>query len=214
VCVLKLSFCPLDEQVDLSGLSNRQLLSVMESPYFAGSDEWRGFFELDAIGAFNTTQESVFYPECYPILTDADVETHFNATSCPRGSNGESCCLNWRRRKVHLPNALETGVFGMPLRKFDQSSPTGWKMVEGSSNFDLTIPSFQSLSLAEYCTAIAENRFKGTVRGTRASSINREDNTLCNYRYALLVDFFQDLEINPFVSYLPNVTSSEDRAQF
>lgn len=215
VCVLRLSFCPLDEQVDLSGLSNRQLLSVVESPYFAGSDEWRGFFNLDAMAAFNATQASVFYPECYAIFTDSDVETYFNATPCPSGSTGLNCCLNWKRVKVSLPNALETGVFGMPLRKYDQSSPAaGWKMVEGSSNFDLSVPPFQSLSLAEYCTALAENRFKGTVRGTRASSINREDNTLCNYRYALLVDFFQDLEINPFVSYLGNVTSSQDRNPF
>lgn len=214
VCVLKLSFCPLDQQVDLSGLSNRQLLSVLESPYFAGSDEWRGFFNLNAMEAFNSSQTDVFYPECNAIITDADVEDFYNATACPPGSNGSNCCLNWKRNKVLLPNALETGVFGMPLRRFDMNSETGWKMMADSSNFDLMVPPFQPLSLAEYCTALAENRFKGTVRGTRASAINREDNTLCNFRYALLVDFFQDLEINPFVSYLSNVTSTQAENPF
>ena len=214
ICVLRLSFCPLDEQVDLSGLSNRQLLSVLESPYFAGSDEWRGFFNLNGMEAFNASQTDVFYPECNAIITDADVEAYYNASACPPGSNGSNCCLNWKRNKVMLPNALETGVFGMPLRRFDMDSPTQWKMVADSSNFDLTVPPYQPLSLAEYCTALAENRFKGTVRGTRASSINREDNTLCNFRYALLVDFFQDLEVNPFVSYLNNVTSTQDENSF
>ena len=99
------------------------------------------------------------------------------------------------------PNALESGVFGAPLRKADQTSATGWKMAPGSSNFDLTIPPGQPLSLAEYCTAIAENRFKGTVRGQRGSSINREDNVLCNFRAALLVDFFQNLSVNTFLNH-------------
>jgi hypothetical protein len=113
-----------------------------------------------------------------------------------------------------LPNALETGVFGMPLRRFDMDSPTGWKMAANSSNLDLVVSPFQPLSLPEYCTALAENRFKGTVCGTHASSINREDNVLCNFRYALLVDFFQDLEVNPFVSYLNNMTSTQDENAF
>lgn len=204
----------MDQQVDLSGLSNRQLLSVLESPYFAGSDEWSGFFNLDAKAAFNATQTDVFYPECKALFTDADVEANHSATACPSGSDGTNCCLNWKRNKVVLPNALETGVFGPPLRKFDVDSPTGWKMIAGSSNFDLTISPFQPLSLPEYCTALAENRFKGTVRGTRASSINREDNTLCNFRYALLVDFFQNLDINPFLSYLSNVTFTQDESAF
>ena len=80
----------------------------------------------------------------------------------------------------------------------------------GSSNFDLTVPPDQPLSLAEYCTALAENRFKGTVRGQPGSSINREDNTLCNFRAALLVDFFQDLNQNTFLNYFADVNTRSD----
>ena len=51
-------------------------------------------------------------------------------------------------------------------------------------------------------TDLAENRLKGTVRGQPGSKINREDNTLCNFRAALLVDFFQNLSvINTFLNY-------------
>mmetsp|Transcript_30433 Transcript_30433/g.50384 ORF Transcript_30433/g.50384 Transcript_30433/m.50384 type:complete len:664 (+) Transcript_30433:66-2057(+) len=207
LCLLKIAFCPFDEQSDFSGLSNRQILSVYEAPYFAGSEEWRGIFNLDAEGAFNLSQTAVWYSECVPLFNDADVEAHANTSSCPGNSNGNTCCLNWRRNKVMLPNALETGVHGPPLRKPDGASPTGYKMMPGSSNFDITLPPDQPLSLAEHCTALAENRFKGTIRQTISSRINREDNTLCNFRAALLVDFFQDLEINAFLNYFPQVNT-------
>lgn len=164
----------------------------------------------NAMDAFNATQTDVFYPECNAIITDADIEAYYSASPCPPGSNGTNCRLNWKRNKVNLPNVLETGVFGMPLRKFDPISPTGWKMVQNSSNFDLSL--FLSRSIVRLLLKI--DSFKGTIRGTCASSIDREDNTLCNFRYALLVDFFQDLEINPFVTYLSNVTSTQDTKPF
>ena len=87
-------------------------------------------------------QDTVFYPESFPLLTDdnATVKAHVSTKPCPANSDGGSCSLNWRRKKVVGPNALESGVFGAPLRKADQTSTTGWKMAPGSSNFDLTIP--------------------------------------------------------------------------
>jgi hypothetical protein len=203
LCLLKTAFCPFDQQADFSGLSNRQILTVFESAYFAGSDAWRGNFNLNATQAFGLPQDTVFYPESFSLLSDdnATLKAHASMNPCPASSDGASCSLNWRRKKVVGPNALETGVFGAPLRKADQTSITGWKMAPKSSNFDLAIPPGQPLSLAEYCTALAENRFKGTVRGQPGSKINREDNTLCNFRAALLVDFFQNLSVNTFLNH-------------
>ena len=124
-----------------------------------------------AMDAFNATQTDVFYPECNAIITDADIEAYYSASPCPPGSNGTNCRLNWKRNKVNLPNVLETGVFGMPLRKFDPISPTGWKMVQNSSNFDLSL--FLSRSIVRLLLKIdsreqfvAHARLQSTVKTT------------------------------------------------
>jgi hypothetical protein len=213
VCLLKTAFCPFDQQADFSGLSNRQILSVYESAYFAGSDKWRGFFNRNAMQAFNQPQDSIFYPENHVLLTDDDVENHATLVPCPPRSNGATCSLNWRRNKVVMTNALETGVFGYPplRQRINPNDPSSeWLRMPNSSNFLFNLPpppAVRPLSLAEYCTALAENRFKGTVRGQDGSKINREDNTLCNYRAALLVDVKQDLNVNTFMNYLSDVNT-------
>jgi len=178
--MVKELFCPLDQQSDFSAFTNRELLMVFESAYFAGSDEWRAFFDLNFTQpwfVWNNTQS----PEC---------------TGHPELTPGKTC-FDFTRAAVQLPNVLDAvrtnGSDGQWLRK------------DNSSHFVLSrrwsVNEEAPLYLSEYCVGLAEDRLKGMVRGQRGSRLNREDNILCALRSALLIDVFQDMFINPFLGY-------------